>query len=67
EVDDLLLRHGLVTVETHHLGVVPVLKEQKPLRSSALVYGLERIAAGIPLLAPWSALKVHAVRAREAA
>lgn len=63
EVADLVARHGLTMLESHHLGLLPVKREQKPLRFSAVMLGVERLAARTNLLASWAGLKIHAVRA----
>jgi len=62
EVADLIEHHGLRVVESHHLGLLPVKKEQKPLRMSSLMLGFERLAARSRLLAPLAGLKIHVVR-----
>ena len=64
EVADLAARHGLEIVESPHLGVLPVTKEQKPLRFSKLALGIERLAARSRLLAPLAGLKIHVLRQR---
>ncbi|MEM8950080.1 MAG: class I SAM-dependent methyltransferase [Pseudomonadota bacterium] len=64
EVADLAARHGLEIVESRHLGVLPVTKEQKPLRFSRLALGIERLAARSRLLAPLAGLKIHVLRQR---
>ena len=64
QVADLATRHGLDIVESRHLGVLPVTKEHKPLRFSALALGLERLAARARLLAPMAGLKIHLLRQR---
>ena len=63
EVTDLIARHGLTMVESRHLGLLPVKKEQRPLRFNAVMSGVERLAARTRLLAPWAGLKIHVARA----
>ena len=63
EVAELAERHGLAMVESRHLGVLPIRKEQKPLRFSTLMLGVERLAMKSRLTASWAGLKIHVLRA----
>lgn len=67
KVADLADRHGLVMVETRHLGILPIRKEQKPLRFSSLMLGLEHLATRTRLAASWAGLKIHVLRVRDGA
>lgn len=68
EVEELARRHGLRLVDARHAGLVPVLKERRPLLPAALLRRIERWATRTPACAPLCADRIHVLRhARPAA
>ena len=62
EAVGLATRHGLVLAEEHHLGLLPVLKERRPLLPDRLIRRAERVAARIDFLAPLASHKIYVLR-----
>lgn len=62
EVHELAARHGLQVASEHHAGVLPVLKERRPLLPAFLLRPIERWCAGAGWLAPWSSHKIYVLR-----
>lgn len=62
EAVGLAARHGLDLVEEHHLGVLPIRKERRPLLPAWLIRLLERLAARSKVLAPIARYKIYAFR-----
>lgn len=59
EVLGLAADHGLTMLEEHHLGLLPVLRDRKPLRWHPLALPIERLAARMKLLAPLAGHKIY--------
>jgi predicted TPR repeat methyltransferase len=64
EVYELAARHGLEVASEHTAGLLPVLKERRPLLPASLIRPVERWAAGVAALAPLGSHRVYVLRRR---
>jgi len=64
EVYDLAARHGLVVVREYTAGVLPVLKERRPLLPATILRPIERWAAGVASLAPFGSHRIYVLGRR---
>lgn len=67
EVYDLAARHGLEVVSEHTTGVLPVLKERRPLLPVAVMRPIERGALRRPSLARLGSHRIYVMRRRRSA
>lgn len=58
----LASQHGLALTARYHLGVIPVLKERRPLLPVPIIRAVERWAAKVRLLAPVSGHMIYVFR-----
>lgn len=58
EMERLAADHGLAIVESHRIGVLPVLKERRPLLGRRLTRRLERMANRLPALQRLAATRI---------
>jgi hypothetical protein len=65
-MDRLATAHGLRVVESHRIGVLPVLKERRPLLGRRLTQRLERAALGLPALHGLAATRIDVCQAAAA-
>jgi len=66
EVEALAERFGLKIVEIHPLGILPVLKEKKPILPRSLISGIERWAARNSVLANLANNRIYVLQHRAA-
>jgi predicted xylose isomerase-like sugar epimerase len=66
EVEALAERFGLSIVEIHPLGVLPVLKEKRPILPRSLISGIEHWVARNSLLANLANNRIYVLQHRAA-
>jgi len=59
EVEDLAVRFGFTILEVHTLGVLPVLKEKRPLFPKWLLWAIERWASDRALVAGFANNRIY--------
>lgn len=62
----LAARHGLVVAERHDFGILPILKEGRPLLPVPLIRAIEGIVARRALFASWAGYTIFVLRHGEA-
>ncbi len=67
EVVALVERFDLAILEEHHLAILPILKEKRPLIPKSILRWIENAAVQIPAFAPFANLKIYVLghRTRE--
>lgn len=64
EAKALAKKHGLTITASHHMGVLPILRDKRSLLPIFIVRGLERIGAALPFLAPLASNKIYVLSPR---
>lgn len=58
----LASRHGLVLAARYHFGMLPILKERRPLLPGRIIRAIERCAVNVRFLAPMAGHTIYVLR-----